>query len=185
MQWLRVPLEKGHGKLSRWLSFPFLWSGLVAARLCPGRAPSGRGDTGSTGGTPGGRCHTVSASLSLTWFTLAVPCCRACQSLPSGLIHQRRQPNVFPYRERSVNRPLAGLDRSCRGRGLSSDKVGSKKKLETLRSSIVPNDLRLSFCKMDPLVHRHLLGGLIQLPVDACRLGKRNLGKNKIDGSLY
>ncbi len=55
MQWLRVPLEEGHGKLSRRPSFPFLWSGQVAARL-------GRGDTGDTGGIPGGRCHTVSAS---------------------------------------------------------------------------------------------------------------------------
>ncbi len=85
-----VPLEEGHGELSRWLSFSLLWSGLVASWLFPGRAPSGRGDTGCTGGTPGGRCHTVSASLSLTWFTMKVPCCRAFQSLPSGLIHQRR-----------------------------------------------------------------------------------------------
>jgi hypothetical protein len=52
MQRLGVPLEEGHGKLSRWLSFSFLWSGLVAAWLFPGRAPSGRGDTGALGAHP-------------------------------------------------------------------------------------------------------------------------------------
>jgi hypothetical protein len=48
-------------------------------------------------------------------------------------------------------------------------------------------NLRLSLGKVDPHrhVHRHSLGGLRQLPVDPCRQGKRNLLKNKKDGSLH
>ncbi len=91
MQRLRVPLQEVHRKLSRWLSFSNFWSGMVAARLFTVHAPSGRGEKEGARNTPGGRFHTVSASLSLSWFTLAVPCSKAFQYLPSGLIHQKRQ----------------------------------------------------------------------------------------------
>jgi hypothetical protein len=37
---------------------------------------------------------------------------------PSRVLeHQRRQPIPFPYRGTEVNRPVAGLDRECRGEG--------------------------------------------------------------------
>ncbi len=141
MQRLGVPLKEGHRKLSRWLGFPHFWSGLVAAWIFTGHAPSGRGNKGGARDTPGGWFHTVSASLSLSWFTLAVPCSRAFQCLPRGLIHQKRQSILDPYRGRAVNRPVMGLDRSSKWGGLSSDKVGSKKKLASGRSSIVPEKM--------------------------------------------
>ncbi len=46
---------------------------------------------------------------------------------------------------------------------------------------LCPKTLRLSLGKVDPLVHRHPLGGLRQ--VDPCRLGKKILGKTKMMGA--
>jgi hypothetical protein len=119
MQGLGVPLEEGHGKLSRWLSFPFLWSGLVAARLGPSRAPSGRGDTGDTGGTPGGRCHTLVLDLVHLGSSLL-------QGLPVHAQWIDPSEKIAPTEGVKSTGQWWAWTEEVSGRGPSSDKVGSK-----------------------------------------------------------